>query len=246
MQAVLGRHQLNIPHRAGWTALQKGGESKAAPDLWYNLPAEEWKRLQLLNVPPKLLKEEGSTSRGWIQFGEAKLVAKQRAMRDAPTALVDELKAADQKHQAIYETAAGRISAILADRDHYMHGELEKVEHEVRVPQPKPKGGRVALFNQLVQQTSLAGQHKWQHHRQGVVCESCGKRIKACSTFEEIDKKQATICPGAVTKTLKQVMSEMIHDTEGMLEAQNGHKWEMTATTFGCVRCWNKIPLRSS
>ena len=41
-------------------------------------------------------------------------------------------------------------------------------------------------------------------------------------------------------------MSEMIHDTEGLLEEQRGHKWEMTATTFGCVRCWNKIPLRSS
>ena len=127
-----------------------------------------------------------------------------------------------------------------------MHGELEKVEHAVRVPMPKPKLGRVALFSQLVQQTPSEAHHKWQHQRQGVVCERCGKRIKAYSTFEEINRKQATACPGAVTKTLKQVMTELIHDTEGRLEEQPGHKWEMTATSFGCVRCWNKIPLRSS
>ena len=246
LQAVLGRHQLNIPHRPGWAALQKGGGSKVAPDLWYNLPEDEWKRLQLLHVPPKLLKEEGKTSRGWVQFAEAKHVAMQRAMKEAPSSLEVELKAADQKHQAIYEVAAARISAILADRDHYMHGELEKVEHEVRVPMPKPKLGRVALFSQLVQQTPSEAHHKWQHQRQGVVCERCGKRIKACSTFEEINRKQATACPGAVTKTLKQVMTELIHDTEGRLEEQPGHKWEMTATSFGCVRCWNTIPLRSS
>ena len=41
-------------------------------------------------------------------------------------------------------------------------------------------------------------------------------------------------------------MGELIQDTEGRLEEQPGHKWEMTATTFGCVKCWHKIPLRCS
>lgn len=102
LQAVLGKHQLNIPNRAGWTALQKKGDSKTAPDLWHNLPADEWQRLQLLNVPVKLLKEEGRNSKGWLQYVEAKLAAKSRASKEAPLTLEAELKEADRMHQAVY------------------------------------------------------------------------------------------------------------------------------------------------
>lgn len=86
--------------------------------------------MQLLHVPQKLLKEQGGESKAWMQFLEAKLAAKGRAAKEAPTALEAELKAEDVKHQHIYEVAAGRISAILGDPDHYMHGKLEKVETE--------------------------------------------------------------------------------------------------------------------
>ena len=246
LQAVLGRHQLNIPHRAGWAALQKQGARKTAPDLWHNLPADEWQRLTLLNVPAKMLKEEGRHSKGWLQFIEAKLVAKGRSRRAANPEREQELQEADRMHQAIYEVAAKRISKILQDADHYMHGTLEKVEHEVKVPALPPKKGRVELFNQLVLQTHVAGQHKWLHHRGGVICEGCGKKIKACSTHDEISTKQATLCPGAVTKTLKQVMSDLVGATEHLQEGQPGHKWEIRASSFGCTRCWCKLPLKCS
>lgn len=179
-----------------------------------------------------------------MQFLEAKLAAKSRAAKEAPHALEAELKADDIKHQRIYEVAAGRISALLSDPDHYMHGNLEKVEMEFKVKPTKPKG-RVELFNQLVQQTPVAGQHKWLHHRHGVLCEYCGKKIKGCSTHGEISSKQATECPGTVSKTLKQIMSEMVQDTENMPDEQPGHRWLMRATNFSCSRCWAKIPLRS-
>ena len=246
LQAVLGKHQMNIPHRAGWAALQKQGASKTAPDLWHNLPADEWQRLTLLNVPAKLLKDEGRHSKGWLQFIEAKLVAKGRSRRAANPECEKDLHEADKMHQAIYEVAAKRISKILQDADHYMHGTLEKVEHEVKVPALPPKKGRVELFNQLVLQTHVAGQHKWLHHRGGVICEGCGKKIKACSTHDEISTKQSTLCPGAVTKTLKQVMSDLVGATEHLQDGQPGHKWEIRASSFGCIRCWCKLPLKCS
>lgn len=244
LQAVLGKHQLCIPSKVGWTALQRGSRSKVAPDLWFNLPADEWLRLTLLHVPPKMLRADGKSSKAFLQYTEALLAAKSRATKEAPLALERELKAADVKHQQIYKVAAARISALIGDSSHFMHGQLETVETEYKIRADKPKG-RVALFNQLVHQTPVEGQHKWQHHRQGVVCESCGKRIKACSTHSEISSKQATACPGAVSKTLKQLMAEMVQDTSEILEAHQGHKWEIRATTFGCSRCWAKIPLRS-
>ena len=42
LQAVLGKHQLNIPHKAGWSAIWKGAAGTTAPDLWHNMPAHEW------------------------------------------------------------------------------------------------------------------------------------------------------------------------------------------------------------
>ena len=213
-----------------------------APDLWHNLPAEEWQRLHLLHVPTKLTRREEHDTKAWLQYVEAKLAAKSRAAKEAPSAWVTELKEADLKHQQIYEAAARRISAILGDKEHFMHGKLEKVEPVPDVRPHKPKG-RVDLFNQLVQQTPVDGQHKWQHQRSGVVCEYCGKRIKACSTHSEISQKQATACPGSVTKTLKQAMSELVQDTEGKLDEQPDHKWEIRTNNFGCIRCGPRSPL---
>lgn len=54
-----GRHQLNIPEKAGWSALKKGYGGTTAPDLWRNMPEEEWRRLTLLNVSQKCMKESG-------------------------------------------------------------------------------------------------------------------------------------------------------------------------------------------
>ena len=138
-----------------------------APDLWHNLPEDEWSRVQVLNVPQKMLKDNGGDMRAWMQYTEAKLAAKQRATKEAPGDL-DELKKADLFHIKVYEAAAERIGAVLEDTDHYMHGKLEQIETEFKIKKDKPKG-RLLLFNQLVQQTPVEGQHKWLHHRGGLV-----------------------------------------------------------------------------
>ena len=243
LQAVIGKHQINIPSRAGWAAVQKGGKGMTAPDLWHNLPEDEWSRVQVLNVPQKMLKDNGGDMRAWMQYTEAKLAAKQRATKEAPGDL-DELKKADLFHIKAYEAAAERIGAVLEDTDHYMHGKLEQIETEFKIKKDKPKG-RLLLFNQLVQQTPVEGQHKWLHHRGGVLCELCGKRIKACSTHSEISTKQSTQCNGRVTLTLKQTMAALVQESEGLDEEIEGHRWTISATSFGCKRCWAKIPLRS-
>lgn len=214
-----------------------------APDLWHNLFVDEWQRVQLLHVPPKLLKEGGTNSKAWSQYEEAKRAAKHRAGNEAPQALEAELRQADRRHAEIYKVAVARISAVLADHDHYMHNKLEKVEMEFKISVNKPKG-RAELFNQLVHQTPVSGQHKWLHHRKGVVCELCGKKIKSCSTISEISSKQATPCAGEVTLTLKQLMASLVQDTEGLPDSAAGHRWTIGATSFSCQRCWIKLPLR--
>ena len=83
--------------------------------------------------------------------------------------------------------------------------------------------------------TPVEGQRKWQRHRQGVVCEHCGKRIRACSTHSEISAKQATVCPVPFSKTLKQTMAELAQDTETLLDDRPGHKWELRATMFAAA-----------
>ena len=193
-----------------------------APDLWHNLPEDEWHRVQLLHVPQKMLKDSGDDSKAWLQYVEAKMAAKHRAEKEAPLALEAELKEEDRKHAGIYEVAIARIAAVLGDPEHYMRANLEKVEVEYKVAPAKPKG-RAELFNQLVQQTPVSGQHKWLHHRKGVICELCGKKIKSCSTHSEISSKQATACTGSVTLTLKQIMTALVQDTEGMPDEVEGH-----------------------
>ena len=48
IQAFLARHQINIPHRQGWEALQQGPKSVLVADLWHSVAAEEWTRLKPL------------------------------------------------------------------------------------------------------------------------------------------------------------------------------------------------------
>ena len=127
LQMVLGRHQLNIPHPAGWTAIQKGAAGRVAPDLWHNLPEDEWKRLQLLQVPWKMMKSQATNDRGRQQYLLAKQLAVKRAQREQPTSLEQELVIEDQLHFEVYMTAAKRISKMLQDKEHYMNGKLEPV-----------------------------------------------------------------------------------------------------------------------
>ena len=80
LQMVLGRHQINIPHRGGWSAIRKGAHGKVAPDLWHHLrEEEEWSRLQLVQVPWKMLKAQEGDARGKTQFLMAKQAAVTRA-----------------------------------------------------------------------------------------------------------------------------------------------------------------------
>lgn len=149
---------------------------------------------------------------------EAKLCAKARAAREAPTDLEAELRAEDNLHQAIYETAARRISAMLGDQDHYMNEKCEKVETTYKVKPDKPKG-RLEVFRQLVQRVPGPGQREWQLHRQGVRCCLGGKRIKSCSTHADVSSKQDALCPGRATKTLEQLMNELMVEYRVGLEA---------------------------
>ena len=119
LQMVLGRHQLNIPHHGGWAAIRKGAQGKVAPDLWHHLPEEEWSRLQLVQVPWKLLKNQQEDVRGKKQYIMAKEVAARRANLERPTSPENELKVEDQLHFEVYQVAGQRIGAILQDKHHY-------------------------------------------------------------------------------------------------------------------------------
>ena len=125
LQMVLGRHQINVPHQAGWTAVRKGAQGKVAPDLWRNLPEEEWKRLQLLHVPWKMLRSQEGDARGKQQYLLAKQVAVQRAQKEQPISLERDLTAEDQLHYDVYMMAAQRICNVLQDKNHYMNGKLD-------------------------------------------------------------------------------------------------------------------------
>ena len=134
IQAFLGRHQINIPHRQGWEALQQGPKSVLVADLWHSVAAEEWTRLKPLHVPQKMLKGAGDDMRAWLQFDAARQCAQQRVRCEAPDDLVQSLQEADSWHQQVYLTAAARISALLQDKGHYMHNQLETVglEHKLK------------------------------------------------------------------------------------------------------------------
>ena len=164
----LGRHQLNIPHPAGWTAIQKGAAGRVAPDLWHNLPDDEWKRLQLLQVPWKLMKSQATHDRGSQQYLLAKQLAVQRAHREQPKSLEQELVIEDQLHLEVYMTAAKRISKMLQDKEHYMNGKLEPVpDSGPKETKKKPPQGRLALLRQLTLRERQPGTHEWEIYKAG-------------------------------------------------------------------------------
>ena len=245
LQATLGRRQVNVAHRAGWAAVTKGAKGTCAPDLWHSLPAEEWKRLKVVHVPKKMLKQAGGDNRAWLQYQEAALCAQLRAQSIAPDDMVQQLHADDQWHQEVYEVAAQRISHILTDKEHYMHGKLEPVPTPFRVKVDRPKG-RLEILRQLTQQAPQEGHHHWALQGHGIRCKQCGLHIKGCSTHDEIARKQATVCTGVAVRTLTQLKLELVEATEALNESQAGHRWYSRTSSFGCSRCWRKVSGRSS
>ena len=241
-----GATQLNIPHHGGWAAIRKGAQGKVAPDLWHHLPEEEWSRLQLVQVPWKLLKDQQEDVRGKKQYIMAKEVAARRANLEQPTSLENELKVEDQLHFEVYQVAGQRIGAILQDKHHYMNGKLERVpEHTTSKAKSNPREGRVEVLRQLTQRPAQKGAHQWQMHNNGVKCSLCHKKIKACATFAEIGQKQDTACSGFVEQTMEQQLRQLVDESSLLAEGQEGHRWYLHGNHFGCHQCWEKIPRRS-
>ena len=176
LQAILGRHQINIPHREGWQLLQKGATSVMVADLWHNLDAAEWKRLTTLHVPPKLLKGDEGDHRGWLQFQAAEGCAQQRALQEMPTQLLHDLEEADNWHYQVYNVAAERIGMLIQDKSHYMHDKLAHVEPAIKLKEKAPKG-RLEIMQQLAQRKQAEGTegvHCWMLKGTGLQCQACG------------------------------------------------------------------------
>ena len=57
LQATLGRHQINIAHRGGWTAINKGSGGTCAPEMWHSLPEGEQELELQLNDEDKWYQE---------------------------------------------------------------------------------------------------------------------------------------------------------------------------------------------
>ena len=146
---------------------------------------------------------------------------------------------ADSWHQQVYLTAAAPISALLQDKGHYMHNQLETVELEYKLKALAPKG-RVEILQRLSQRTPSDGQHQWLVKGSGVQCQACGMNIKASSTHSEIEKKENSICAGVRSKTLTQIMQAMVDDSAQKPDEETGHRWTLRSSTFSCLRCWAK------
>ena len=243
LQALLGRHQINIPCRSGWQALQKGATNELIADLWYNLDVKEWSRLSTLHVPTKLLKGDHGDQRAWLQYQAAQHCAKQRAEQEEPFDLVRTLQENDRWHQQVYEVAADRIEALLQDKQHYMHDKLSTVEADFKVRVRAPKG-RIEVMQQLTQRVRKEGQHQWALKGGGVQCSACGMNIKACSTHAEIEKKDGTICAGQRSLSLTQHMQQLVEESAMLPDDTPGHRWMLRASAFSCLRCWKKVPRR--
>lgn len=237
LQAILGKHQLNIPHRS----IAKGLSLLA--DMWYNLEESEWARLSTLHVPLKLLKKDQGDQRAWLQFKAAQTCAAQRAELEAPHELLQSLHDGDQWHREVYEVAAARIEASLQDKDRYMHEKLSKVDPDYKVKVKAPVG-RLEILQKLTQRQPTEGQHHWMLKGSGLQCSACGMNVKACSTHAEISKKEGSICAGYRSKTLLQRMQELVDASAELPEDISGHRWVLRANTFSCQRCWCKVARR--
>lgn len=137
--------------------------------MWHSLPEGEWLRLKVLHVPKKLLRETGDDQRAWLQHQEAMQCALTRANREAPHELKLQLQEDDKWYQAVYETAALRVSTLLTDPEHYMNGHVEPVAEPFKVKQERPRG-RLDVLRRLSQheptrhrpeQTSMATERPW-------------------------------------------------------------------------------------
>ena len=243
LQAFVGRHQVNLPNRSGWQALQKGPKSVLVADLWHNLAAHQWSRLRALHVPPKLLREAQGDQRAWMQYQEAQRCATQRAEQEVPAALVQTLRNNDEWHKQVYLVASARIAAILQDQEHYMHDKMAAVEADFKI-KPKAPKGRIEVMQQLTQLQAAAGQHQWQLKGSGVKCRACGMNIKACSTHAEIEKKDGTMCAGLMKSTLTQQMTQLVEETEQLPDETPGHRWVLRSSAFSCKKCWQKVARR--
>lgn len=234
LQAFLGRHQVNIPNRSGWQALQNGAKSVLVADMWHNLNVNEWSRLRALHVPPKLLKSDQGDQRAWLQRQEAQLCAPQRAEQEAPVALVQTLQCNDEWHRQVYEVASERMGAILQDKDHYMHDKIASVDTEYKVKVKAPKG-RIEVMQQLTQRVGGDGQHQWMLKGGGVQCKACGMNIKACSTHAEIVKKDGSLCAGIRSHTLTQQMQQLVDESAQLPEEASGHRWELRSSALSAA-----------
>ena len=245
LQAFLGRHQINIPHRRGWQVLQNAAKLELVADLWYNLNASEWSRLKALHVPARLLKPEKGDQRAWLQYCEARSQAVQRAVQERPVEVLQSLRINDEWHRQVYAVAAERIGNILQDKEHYMHDKMVKVEAEYKVKVRAPKG-RIEVMQQLTQRVVGAGQHRWKlrAHGGGMQCQACGMNVKACSTHAEIDRKDRQLCSGTKSQTLTQQMEQLVEDSGLLPDDVPGHRWVLRVSNFSCSRCWMKVPRR--
>ena len=146
----------------------------------------------------------------------AKQVAVSRANDERPTSLESELKVEDQLHYEVYQVAGSRICTILQDKNHYMNGKLEPVQ--TSRPQRRQSGGAPTADAA----PSSAGSAEM--HNNGVKCNLCNKKIKACATFAEIAQKQDAACSGFAEKTMEQQMKELVDESSLLVEGQEGHR----------------------
>lgn len=246
LQAILGRQQINIPHRAGWQTLQQGAKSVLVADLWRNLDEAEWRRLRALHVPAKMLKGDGGDQRAWMQFQAAQQCAQQRAEQETPREMLRQLADADQWHYKVYETAAERIGTLIQDKSHYMHDKITQVNPVIKLKERAPKG-RLEIMQRLAQRKQAAGAdglHSWMLKGRGLQCRACGMHIKASSTHAKISKKDGAPCASTRSKTLLQQMKDLVDLSAPLPDDQPGHRWVLRAHNFSCQRCWSRVPIR--
>lgn len=194
-------------------------------------------------MPKKMLKQAGDDQKAWLQFMEAKQCARLRASRDAPSAQERTLREDDEWRQEVYAVAAERISAILQDPDHYMKNNINKVETSFKVRPERPHG-RLDVLRSMINMADGPGKHKWQVKGKGIQCGLCGLHVKGCPTHAETTAKQESVCPGERTKTLQQIMDDMISASDELPDGHEGHRYYCKPSSFDYKRFWLKVPRR--